>query len=250
MKTIRNTIQDFQKVSLRELDKVELMNRVDHKFCLHFSQVAQILERIKYNYSVLEIDGESIFTYDNTYFDTPDNQMYLNHHNGKLNRFKIRIRQYKQSNTNFLEIKFKNNKGRTIKERINRPVFEELLSVNEQSFIGGASPFAGSILEPKIRSYFQRITLVNKQFTERVTIDFAPGFQNHKAEVTLQNLVIVEVKQDKASDSALFSRTLRDMHIVNQGFSKYCIGRSLLEENIKKNNFKPLLIKIRKEYLN
>ncbi|MFA5327869.1 MAG: polyphosphate polymerase domain-containing protein [Prolixibacteraceae bacterium] len=250
MKEIINSLNDFSTVNLSDLDKVKLMNRTDQKFCLHIDKIPVILEKIKDHYSILEIDGKSVFQYDNTYYDTPDDQMYLNHHNGKRNRFKIRVRQYTQTNINFLEIKFKSNKGRTIKERITRPDFELNFTEAEKDFIGNSSPFSGSMLEPKMRNTFNRITLVNKQFTERVTIDFASEFKNHEKEITLDSLVIVEVKQNRSSDYALFARTLKELKVENQGFSKYCIGRSLLEEKIKKNNFKPILMKIRKQYLN
>lgn len=249
MNQIKNIISQFDKVSLADLDSVKLMNRIDLKFCFHFDQVPAIFEAIKNNYSALEIEGESIFNYYNTYFDTPDNQMYLSHHNGKLNRYKIRVRRYNQTNNSFLEIKFKNNKGRTIKKRVSRTDVNAPFDRSELDFINRITPFTGNELCPKIINTFKRITLVNNNFTERVTIDFAPGFKNPDNEVTLQNLVIVEIKQDKAGSSALLAQTLRALKITNKGFSKYCIGRSLIE-NIKKNNFKPLLLKIEKEYSN
>jgi hypothetical protein len=175
--------------------------------------------------------------------------MYLNHHNGKLNRYKIRIRRYNQTNNSFLEIKFKNNKGRTIKKRVARTDFDSPFNEPELDFISRITPFSGDQLRPKIVNTFKRITLVNNNFTERVTIDFAPGFKNPDNELTLRNLVIVEIKQDKASASALLIQTLRALKITTKGFSKYCIGRSLIED-IKKNNFKPFLLKIEKEYSN
>ncbi len=250
MHLIQSTLSQFNKVSLPDLDKVKLMNRTDKKFCLHISKLNSILEAIRADYLVLEIQEKTIFNYDNTYFDTPDNQMYLNHHNGKLNRYKIRVRNYTLSNDNFLEIKFKNNKERTIKKRIERAEFNSDFTSDELSFIKQASPFHGSQLEPKIKSNFRRITLVNNNFTERVTLDLVPGFENQEKKITLNNLVIVEVKQDKSSNSAQIVKILQAHKITNQGFSKYCIGRSILEEEIKKNNFKPLLLKISKKYLN
>jgi hypothetical protein len=250
MQLIRHTIQSFNKVSLADLDKVKLMNRTDQKFCIHLSQMPAVLKALETEYSILEIDGESIFNYDNIYFDTPDNLLYLHHHNGKLNRFKIRIRSYVQSDLNFLEIKLKNNKGRTIKKRMIRKDFDSEFTTDELNFIGSTTPFSGELLVPKIKSYFQRITLVNLGFTERVTLDFKPGFLNGQNQITMNNLVIIEVKQDKASDIAAIIKILRKHKIINQGISKYCIGRSLIDENIKKNNFKPILLKIRKEYFN
>lgn len=250
MDRIKNTLMPFNKVTLSDLDKVKLMNRTDQKFCLHKNQLPDILAAIKAEYSLLEIQDETIFQYDNAYFDTPDNQMYLSHQNGKRNRYKIRVRKYVQTDDHFLEVKFKNNKGRTIKERVERPDFETGFTPDEIEFIEQSSKITGLLLEPKIKSYFNRFTLVDNEFTERVTIDISPGFKNNEKEITLNNLVIIEVKQSKTAKPALITRVLKANKISRQGFSKYCIGRSLLEDKIKRNNFKPLLLKLRKDYAN
>jgi len=250
MNHIYNSINHFPKVNLDDLDKVKLMNRVDLKYCIHINKLPAILKAIQSDYSLLEIQDKIIFEYDNTYFDTPDNQMYKSHQNGKKNRFKIRIRKYVQSDINFLEVKFKNNKGRTIKERIERSDFQSNFTNHELQFIEQSSSFSGHQLEPKIRSFFNRFTLVDNEFTERVTIDIFPGFKNNEREIILNNLVIIEIKQSKTSKPALITKILKEYKISKQGFSKYCIGRSLLEEEIKRNNFKPLLLKIKKEFHN
>ncbi len=250
MDLIRNCLLPFKTVTLADLDKVKLMNRTDLKFCLHVDRLPAVLDAIKSDYLLLEIKGETIFTYDNTYFDTQDNQMFICHQNGKSNRFKIRMRKYVESNLNFLEIKLKNNKGRTIKERVIKQEFIPEFTDSELIFLDKISPFDGLQLEPKIKNHFSRFTMVNNLFTERVTVDIAPSFQNPENEITLENLVIIEIKQSKSSDPAMITKVLQSLKIRKQGFSKYCVGRSLLEENIKKNNFKRLLLKIRKEYLN
>jgi hypothetical protein len=250
MDPIRSCLQAFKTVSLAELDKVKLMNRIDLKFCLHISQLPAILEAIKSDYSILEINGETIFKYDNTYFDTADDKMFLFHHNGRANRFKIRVRNYVESNLNFLEVKLKNNKGRTIKDRVLKKEFRPEFTDSEIDFLTHATPFEGFQLIPKMGSFFNRFTLVDKLFSERVTIDICPGFKNPDKEIILDKLVIIEIKQSKSSNPALICKVLQDQKIRKQGFSKYCVGRALLEENIKKNNFKPLLLKIRKQYLN
>jgi hypothetical protein len=250
MNPIRNSLLSFNKVTLADLDKVKLMNRTDQKFCLHIDQLPDVLKAIQADYSLLEIQGETIFEYDNTYYDTPDNQMFLSHQNGKKNRYKIRVRKYVESDLIFLEIKFKNNKGRTIKKRVEKLDFDSAFTTGDLDFLENASHYSGIQIEPKIRSYFNRFTLVDYQFSERVTVDFLAGFQNQENEIRLNNLVIIEVKQSKFNNQALITKVLQDKKIRQQGFSKYCIGRSLLEEKIKKNNFKPLLLKIRKEYYN
>jgi len=250
MNLIQNTIQSFNRVALADLDQVKLMDRIDHKFCLHKSIIPSILESLKTDYFVLEIQGETIFLYDNTYFDTHDDRMYLSHHNGSGKRYKIRVRQYVQSKDNFLEVKFKNNKGWTKKERIGRQEFDHEFEESEIDFLRMASPFQGLHLVPKIKSCFNRITLVNKQFTERVTIDISLGFENQERKITLENLAIIEIKQSRSKGTSLINEVLKASKIQDQGFSKYCIGRSLLDENLKRNNFKPMLIKLKKEYSN
>ncbi|HLN74447.1 MAG: polyphosphate polymerase domain-containing protein [Methylococcaceae bacterium] len=247
---IKNTLQSFKRISLSDLDEVKLMNRTDKKFCLHRRLLPEILEALKNEYSILAIKGETIFQYDNTYFDTQDDRMYISHQNGKRNRYKIRVRQYVQSNDNFLEVKFKTNKGRTIKERIKREDLVSELKGQELEFLKESCPYKPAELIPKIWSTFNRITLVDNNFTERVTIDTFLGFKNPEKEITLDNLVIIEVKQSKSNKPALITEVLAAHKIRQQGFSKYCIGRSLIEEKLKKNNFKPLLLKLKKEYFN
>jgi hypothetical protein len=250
MNTIKNILDIFKKISLSDLDQVKLMNRTDQKYCLHISKLPVILEALKENYSILAIRDEIIFEYDNTYFDTSDNHMFISHQNGNGKRYKVRVRKYVQSNLNYLEIKFKNNKGRTIKERMEREDFNLDFSNHELGFIQKNSPYSAELLQPKIRNTFNRFTLVDNDFTERVTVDITPGFLNDDKKLILKNLIIIEVKQSKMMKPALISQVLKEHKIERQGFSKYCIGRSLLEESIKKNNFKPLLLKIRKEYSN
>jgi len=160
------------------------------------------------------------------------------------------VRQYVQSNTNFLEVKFKTNKGRTIKERIKRSDLMPVFKTNELDFLKDASPYIPSELQPKVYSTFKRMTLVDNNFTERVTIDTYLGFKNEQNEVVLNNLVIIEVKQSKMNKPALITEVLSAHKVRKNGFSKYCIGRCLIEDKLKKNNFKPLLLKLKKEYSN
>lgn len=250
MEKIECSIQKFNKVSLADLDKVKLMNRNDSKYCMHIDQLPVVLNAIQNDYSILEIDNKTIFSYDTTYFDTVDNQMYLAHQNGKGNRYKIRIRKYVDSDLNFLEIKFKTNKGRTIKERIVKPEFKPVFEPQELDFLEKTSPYSGVQLQPKINNHFQRITLVNHEFTERVTIDLASSFTNERNELRLNKLVIIEIKQSRSTEPTKISKALQELRIKSHGFSKYSFGRSLLEEQLKKNNFKPRLLKIQKEYMN
>ena len=114
----QNLLNDFQKISLDELDKVKLLDRKDTKFVFNQNQLPSILEKIKPYYRILEINNSLIFNYDNTYFDTHDFLFYNQHHNEHRQRFKVRLRKYSNNNKSYFEIKIKNNKNRTVKKRM------------------------------------------------------------------------------------------------------------------------------------
>ena len=112
-------INNLDSISLEEMDHVILMRRRDTKFVLPVENLKSIVELVREKYRVLEIDEQRIHLYHTLYYDTPLYDMYLNHHNRRLNRYKVRIRRYITSNISFLEVKFKNNKRETIKTRRN-----------------------------------------------------------------------------------------------------------------------------------
>jgi hypothetical protein len=100
-------------------------------------------------------------------------------------------------------------------------------------------------LEAKLWVNYSRITLVNKHSPERVTIDINLNFKNGDQDKTIDNLVIAEVKQDKAHISA-FIKLMKKYHIRQGSISKYCYGVISLFGSIKHNNFKPNLILLKK----
>jgi hypothetical protein len=229
----------FETISLQEMDKVQFMNRTDTKFFFHIDELESLLKSIKDDYYILQIEGVSKMPYTSLYFDTEKNSMFTAHQNGKLNRFKIRKRTYKTSGLNFLEVKFKNNKGRTIKSRI--PISENGPGFNktEQEFIKKLTPFSTEDLHASLENSYHRIMLVNKQFNERCSIDFNLSFKNEHGEQSLNDLVIAEVKANGSSFDIPLIKALRNKRIKASGFSKYCIGVALTDNSVKKNTFKP-----------
>ena len=117
----------YDLIGLEEMDKVCLMNRIDTKFWFHRRSLAEMFHSIQPNYFILSINGITELPYLTEYFDTLSDSMYIAHHNGKLNRYKIRRRSYVSSGISFLEVKFSNNKGRTIKRRVITPLNQHAL---------------------------------------------------------------------------------------------------------------------------
>jgi hypothetical protein len=233
----------FDPISLDEMDGVKLMDRTDVKYALSFDDLRSILEALTCHYSVLTIKNHRIFSYRTDYFDTPDLNMFLDHHNGKLNRFKIRHREYIESSLSFLEVKFRSNKGRVIKARIestkdDQPAFTGFISKN--------TPYNPKTLNLTVVNNFNRITLVDKQLRERVTIDFNLSFSNKVRQLGLNGLVIIEVKQNRKDNNSAIFDILKSNAIRPASISKYCLGISLLNTNFKFNNFKKTILMINK----
>ena len=225
------------------MNSVALMKRTDTKFVIHKSQLVLILENLKNDYKVLEIKSDRIMTYSSLYFDTIENKFYNDHHNGKVNRTKIRQRKYVESDLCFLEIKQKNGKGETNKSRVVVNDFEEYLTNSSKEFISQITQSEYD-LTPSLWNAFNRITLVNIQSMERVTLDLNLSFKMNDVEKNFENLVVVEVKQERINRKSKIVKALRTIHQHPYSISKYCIGMISLYNDLKYNVFKKKLIKI------
>lgn len=229
---------NFNSISLIETEKLNLGNRKDFKFIFHISKLNNILNSLDKIYSILEIDNNNIFRYKTLYFDTDNFDLYKAHHNGKLNRFKIRYREYTETNKSFFEIKFKTNKKDTIKKRLLVPKLTEKLSNLEINFLRNNNFTISNKINAKLYNCFNRISLYNNNFSEKVTFDFNHTYNNFDKKIHLKNLCIAEVKQSSLNLNSEIYQILKNNNIYKTSFSKYCIGISLLNKNLKHNNFK------------
>lgn len=237
---VSQLLSTFKGISVSDLNKVALLSRKDTKYLLSLDELPRVLEELKKYYSVLDISQRRLFQYNTTYFDTEDFALYHMHQNGKLNRLKVRARSYTESDLHFNEIKMKRNTGNTDKARINRDAITDAIDVTFEAFLDGHSPIPSGQLTKTTGVNFRRITLVDHNFTERLTIDLQlQVHSSHKME-SFNNLVIIELKQDKSSTSSTVSRILRDLRIKKQGCSKYCLAVGILYNDVKKNRIKSL----------
>ena len=245
----------YQPITLDEMSGIKLMNRTDTKFVTTVDRLRELLMLAQNDYRAQDIDGKRIAAYYTAYFDTPDNNMYIVHQNGHAGRQKLRIRSYMDSHLNFLEVKTKNNHGRTKKKRIDMVGFDprnpdhgiRFLRQDEQfclydEFLRKHLRYDPAILSEHMENHFHRITLVNKAKTERLTIDTDLRFHNLKTgnDADLTGLVIIELKRDGLQPSPILGM-LRDLRIKPSGFSKYCMGSALTNPSLKRNNFKERL---------
>lgn len=230
-------LQRFAPVSLRDMDKAALLNRIDTKYVFDVALLPALLQLLEPDYFVLEINQARQFCYRTLYYDTSSDLMLREHLRGKLNRFKVRHRLYQDSNDSFLEIKRKNNKGRTIKWRIDHPYPTVAQSIANHPFIQKHIPNLTTELHPVIGNTFRRITLTDKDFTQRITIDMDIVFRsicNEDDHISTGKLAIAEVKTGAAGRNCKAKEFFRENKIRPSGFSKYCFGRVMLTPEISK----------------
>ena len=154
-------INTFDAISLDEMKLLRLMNRVDTKFVTTMPRLLDLLEMARAEYLMQEIDGVRSSAYTTLYYDTPALDMYIMHHNGCLGRQKVRVREYVDSGQRFLEVKNKNNHRRTRKKRISIEEFN-IEGEEKHDFLKGLCWCDVETLQPSLRNWFNRITLVNK----------------------------------------------------------------------------------------
>jgi VTC domain len=245
IQTFIQSIQTLKSISLEQLDSVSLQDRIDKKFVLSSEQLHDIFPCLMENYLVLEIDGNKVFSYENNYFDTKDFQFYKDHHNRYLHRIKVRSRKYVESDLCFFEIKKKEKVDRTNKfrEKVDSIMSEvdHLQKEVVQSFTRKNVEDIRLIL----KNNFKRITLVNKQYTERVTIDFGLQFIQNETIIPLEKVVIIEIKQSKMTQASPLASFFKTNNIRKQSFSKYIYGVLIFNTTIKNNNFLGLIKKIK-----
>lgn len=251
METFDNNIQSLlwtlSPITLEQMSSIRLMNRTDTKFVTNKTMLAELLRRAQGKYYAQEIEGKRIANYRTIYWDTPDHHFYTEHHNGRAPRQKVRVRTYMDSDITFLEVKTKNNHGRTKKKRIMVPAPDRLVEAGSDEFLTGLVHRGLGDMKPTVQNLFQRITLVNYDKTERLTIDFNVRFHNYETDTKrgTGELVIIELKRDGNQFSPVLD-ILRKLRVKPSGFSKYCIGSVLTNPGLRQNQFKMKLVNIRR----
>ncbi len=241
---IDDLLLGYDSIDLEGINEVKFMKRIDKKYTFHAKYLEDLLFQIRDDFRVLTISDQRQMLYMTQYFDTPDKQLYLCHHNGKQNRYKIRKRKYAVSGLTFLEIKFKDNKKITHKSRIESSPNLSVISTGEQEFLHENTGYTVLELIPGLFNQFNRITLIDKGFTQRITIDTGIIFVYNDRYQRVENLVVMETKSSSDKANRKIQYILKDREIYPDGFSKYCMGTAILSNSVKKNAFKERIRKI------
>ncbi len=245
------TLSRFGEIHLEEMDSIKLMNRIDSKYLTDSLILQDILEdALSGGYRIFENSGKRLLGYDSIYFDTGDIRMFTDHRRGKATREKIRTRLYKDSGLCFLEVKRKDNHRRTKKKRIDisTDCFCDFMDNNDAcSWLDGHSDYNATALSPSLETIFKRITLVNRNLSERITIDTSVMFRNLRTGSVgdIGAAVIIELKQDGRCNSQM-KDILLTHRVKPVRVSKYCIGIASTDSSISPGRFKTKLREIDK----
>jgi len=204
-------LSQFVPHDLSQLKNASLMDRVDTKFLVPRFLLPTLLQTLKAQYTALEIEGQRVSRYENDYYDTPSFTHYLAHHNKRLNRFKLRKRVYTDSDIAFLEVKFKNNKGRTVKTRQPADVYDSSINAENREHLDSAG--LNQFPEHKVvqNSSYNRIALAREEAGERL------------------------------DRNSVFFKWAREHGLRTCSFSKYCMGIFYTgPDSLKRNNFRKI----------
>lgn len=272
---------NFDTIWLEDIqDSGSLLRRVETKFLNNKKNLDKLIQDFELNYNLLKIWNKTIFTYNTIYFDTKDFKSYYQHQQGKRLRKKVRTRLYEDSNSCFFEIKLK-HKTNTIKKRKKIDLTEH--GVLDKSMLEFANKYSKELYsellesnkEASIQTRYKRITLVSKNFEERITFDFDFQFFDlrnevlnknktklddlnsskweeininhnkntkwHKNVFEEKNMVIIEVKSIKENSEWNKKLKKKGFLPISYGCSKYCIWLNFLWLVSKRNNFKHVL---------
>jgi hypothetical protein len=250
---MENRLADFHPTNLEDLNAIRLLKRFDTKFIFHREQLDDVIDCLAGHYQILEMGSNRSFSYETLYYDTDDYLFYHQHHNRKLNRYKIRCRRYRQSGQCYFEVKFKNNRRKTIKSRLplengsihpglsedSKRFAKERMHENDCRVIDRISP--------KLKVEYNRITFANPLKMERLTIDTDLTYIDREANRRrIDNLIIAELKSENISPNTALYQHLKGLRIFPSKFSKYCMGIVMTGQRVKTNRFKKKILGLKK----
>jgi VTC domain len=231
--SILSVLQKFDTFSLKQLEAANLLERKDFKYIFKASQLQDILAYLAPHYKLLSINNNLYTDYKTDYYDTKNFKFYIQHHNGILNRYKVRMREYVQSSISYFEVKFKNNKNWTSKQR-------QKINSLQENINNYTSDITSENLELKLKVFYSRITLLSNNGDEKLTFDLNLNFSNTDTVKDFSEICIAEVKS-KTHHPYLFRQEVKRLGYREMGLSKYCFGITQLYQHLKNNNFKPAI---------
>jgi hypothetical protein len=241
-------LSGFETLSSDDIKMSRFRKRYIVKYIIPVNLLDELINDCRENYKLLERCGNLQSDIFLKYYDTTGLKFFNDHVNGKLNRIKVRMRSCCKTENRIWEIWRRKSKGRMIKKRVpingSNNEFEEKAGTIVSKY-AGIDLYS---LTPSLLASFRRITLLNPETKERITIDTGLSFaspDHPERHTPIPGIAIIEIRKKKRANSFL-ADMLAGHSIRPSKFSKYCLGITLTNQNAKTNSLKPILRNIEK----
>jgi hypothetical protein len=223
-------------ISLAEIEATAaLQTRVDRKYVLPLSALADLHAALPAGTRRLMIDGADTFGYESVYFDTPELDCFHLAAGRRRRRFKVRTRTYCDTGGSWLEVKTRGPRGTTVKNRREH-------ATEQRGSLADGLPFVQEVLTaqgvriptdltlvPTLTTRYARRTLYLPDGA-RLTVDTGLEWSADRAVADVPAHAVVETKSTagaSCADRALWSLGHRPTRI-----SKYATGLVVLDPTL------------------
>jgi hypothetical protein len=228
-------------------DRTSMLTRIDNKYVVQAPDLEALLASLTERFDILEIGDLRAFTYATCYFDDAERSAYYEHHQGKRKGFKVRTRRYLEAGLCYVELKMKEKRGTTIKQRLEYDydgydaLNPEALQFIKNGYLNHYGKHFTYQVAPVLEIEYRRLTLVSKDRKERMTIDTQLVFRSSGQHLYVPHGVfIVETKSVNGRGQADQCLRAQHHHPIKR-CSKYCIGMAALSEVSRFNHFMPTM---------
>ena len=242
--TVDDAVRGFDAIDLAGLDLcAQLLTRKDRKYIVDAVVLAPLLALLPEGSRALETPFGRWSRYESVYFDTPAFDSFHLAATRRRGRFKVRTRRYLDPGMSMVEVKTKDRRGRTVKERT-------ALDEHTADLVGAVRRFAresepvdpfAADLGPGLTTTYRRATLVLADPAARVTIDADYLATDPDGAATgLREELIVETKTNGAPcamDRLLWRAGHRPVR-----FSKYSTAMAALHHDLPHNRWNRVLV--------
>lgn len=235
----------LEPTSLPEvLAAAELQTRRDRKYLLAPQLLEALVDGLREQHQVLEIDELRAFRYQSVYFDTPHRSSYLLSARGRRNKFKVRTRTYLDSGECMLEVKTEGGRSQTIKDRQPHDLDRrDQLDEAGAAFVDARVNLEGGAegtLRPTLTTTYSRSTLVDLEHGSRLTCDAELHLVDPDGRrSSMTDHVLVETKS--AGPAGPADRLLWRLGVRPVTISKYGVGMASLDPGLPANRWNRVL---------
>jgi hypothetical protein len=165
----------YEPITLAEMNETRLLDRLEVKYVFGQDLLPAVLADLANTHRAFVAEGMPWSRNRTLYFDTANMALYLRHHAGARERYKVRTREYVDSHLAFLEVKHKVGVNRTIKSRMRVPDPTGELTGRAAEFLADACPYRAEALLPRVELHHPDHA-GQQDVPERVTLDVDLAF--------------------------------------------------------------------------